>query len=208
MSILDLQRRVTQEWKIFEDNKRSPDSFVYVEGAVVLPNDCKVALDLAVGEQWYDHQRKSFWTIPVNGLKVSARTSVIIETSQKFTIPYNVFGLVTGKGKLIYQEVIISPGKIDPGFMGRLRIGLYNASQQTITLKVGDLFCSCCFFNLESDVAVPIHPEMQPPVTVKPIPLRYWLFSIFQRNWDKIFMLLLTAVSTVAAVIAVCRSTK
>lgn len=208
MSVLDLQRRVTKDWEQFNANKRSPDSFVHIEGSVVLPQDCKVALDLSVGNCWYDHQRKSFWEIPKDGLKITARSSVVIETSQKFTMPYNVFGLVTGKGRLIYQEVIISPGKIDPGFAGRLRIGLYNASEQAITLKRGDLFCSCCFFNLESDVVVPIHPEMQPPIRVAPVPFMVRAKTIWDRNWDKLLTIGFAAISAIAAVVAVYYSKK
>jgi deoxycytidine triphosphate deaminase len=203
MSVLDLQRRITTELNQFNAYKRSPDSFVLVEGDVNLPDDCKVALDLSVGTSWYDHQRKSFWEIPDEGLTVAARSSAVIETAQKFRMPYNVFGLVTGKGRLIFQAVIICPGKIDPGFIGRLRIGLYNASDHAIVLERNEAFCSCCFFNLESDVEVSIRTEMQPPVLVEPVPLKVRARRFWERNWDKLLTIGFTALATTAAIITI-----
>lgn len=200
MSLLDLQRRVTTDWALFNGNKSSPDSYVHIEGPVHLPPDCKVALDLSVGNSWFDSQRNAFWEIPAEGLSVPAKASVVIETAQKFTLPFNVFGFVTGKGRYIYQAVIISPGKIDPGFSGRLRIGVHNAGDRGILLKTGDPFCSVCFINLESTAEVPIHSEVQPPLRMVQVPFSVRLRTFWERHWDRIVLICFAALSSAAAV--------
>lgn len=200
MSVVDLSRRVTTDWDTFNRYKFSPDSFAFVDGTVCLPDDSKVALDLAVGEAWYDARRETFIAIPSDGLKIAARSAVVVETGQKITVPFNMFGIVTGKGKYIFQSVIISPGKIDPGFNDHLRIGVYNASDRSLLLKSGDLFCSCCFLSLESWAELPLRVATRPPTPEARLSLSTRWRRLWSRHWDKVLTIGLTAISCFAAV--------
>lgn len=200
MSIVDLSRRITTDWDTFNRYKASPDSYVFVNEAVRLPDDSKVALDLSVGKAWYDARRETFVSIPTEGLKIPARSAVVIETAQKITVPFNMFGIVTGKGHYIFQSVIVSPGKIDPGFNDHLRIGVYNASDSSLLLRTSDLFCSCCFFSLESWAELPVRVATRPPTPEARLPFLTRCKRFWSRHWDKVLMICLTGLSCLAAV--------
>lgn len=61
-----------------------------------------------------------------------------------------------GKGHQIFQGTFISSGKINPGFNGRLNIGLYNGSKKRIHIKKGQPLCSCVFLQMESNMQSPL----------------------------------------------------
>src|SRR4051794_28508171 len=115
MSVIDLSRRITESREDFERYKRSFESLIFVSCPVQL-DESHVSFDLSVGDNWYDHRSKRLFSIDDNGLHVPPKSSVVIITQQRVALPTNVFGLVMGKGKYIYREAIVSPGKIDPGF--------------------------------------------------------------------------------------------
>jgi hypothetical protein len=108
-------------------------------------------------------------------------------------------GFVTGKGRFIFQSALISTGKIDPGFDGRLRIGFFNASSQVIKLQRNDPFCSCCFLNTESEAKHPKRYETEPLPRTSPIPRSVLMRRFFSENWKAIIPI---AVSLLALLIA------
>jgi deoxycytidine triphosphate deaminase len=198
MSVIDLSRRVTDSREDFDRNKKSYESLIFVSSPALL-DESKVSFDLSVGVKWYDHRSQRYYSIDESGLHVPPKSSVVIITEQRVALPTNVFGLVMGKGKYIYREAIVSPGKIDPGFDDFLRIAFYNASSNTICLKKGEPFCSCCFMTLESTVAVSPRNELGPQWPVGGAPWGVVLRSWLARYWDKAVPIFISGVSLLVA---------
>lgn len=195
MSIVDLKTRLTQDFSVFNRYLKSSDSMVFVDGRVLMV-DGPSSLELTVGDTWYDCSDNISYVISDHGLTIKPSSAVVIDTEQLVGLPTNVFGLVTGKGKFIFQGVMVSSGKIDPGFQDHLRIGLYNGGKEFVTIKRGDAFCSCCFFQLESNIdaprrALPLIPRRV--LSSLPFARRLWLFA--KREWGWLLTLLLALLS-------------
>jgi deoxycytidine triphosphate deaminase len=163
MSVLDLSVRLTDDEQRFADFGNSSDSLILIrrppksDGSLVKPDDLSVMSEgpsvlLSVGEYWYDCERERDFAIDKDGFQLHPNTSVVIETLEEVALPQNVFGLLTGKGLHIFRGILISPGKIDPTFHDRLRIGVFNGGRNDVLLKTGDPLCCCCFFLMESEI--------------------------------------------------------
>jgi dCTP deaminase len=183
MSIIDLQKRSTSNRELFGRFVRSSDSLVFFEGEVPQIDDPPGSVDLAVGSRWFETSQTRFYSIEESGLVVRPHTCIVIEVANRIALPHNVMGIVTGKGRYIFKSAMISTGKIDPGFDGRLRIGFFNASKQPIHLKKGDKFCTCCFLSTESEALTPKPYQPEPPAQSPPIPFRLKAQRFFLENW-------------------------
>lgn len=155
MGVIDLNIRLTDSWDSFNDNLKSSDSLIYIEPKNYLSDDKPSSIDLTVGEKCFFLKDNKYYDFPEDGIHVKAFTSILVESEQKLGLPYNIFGLVTGKGNKIFQGTFISTGKINPGFNGKLKIGLFNGSDKSITIKKGDPLCTCVFFEMESSMTAP-----------------------------------------------------
>jgi deoxycytidine triphosphate deaminase len=149
MSIIDLKVRLTSSLDNFHKNSRSSDSLIYINKDCLL-DDGPNSVDLTIGKRCFLPKEGKYYTISDDGFKLLPFQSILIETAEIVAIPYNVFGMVTGKGKLIFQGIFISAGKIDPGFHSNLIIGLYNGGSDSIVVKKGNPLCSCFFIQTES----------------------------------------------------------
>jgi dCTP deaminase len=195
MSVVDLCKRATSDWDVFCKSVRSCDSLIYFEEVIPDISDPPGSVDLAVGTRWFDPVQEAFYAVEETGLQVKPHSAVVVEVQQRIAVPHNVMGIVTGKGKYIFQSALISPGKIDPGFNGRLRIGFYNASNKIIHLKRGDSFCSCFFFNTESEAKHPRRLEMEPTPKAFPLPRYIVVKRFWADNWKVIFPLIVSVIA-------------
>jgi dUTPase len=186
MSVVDLCHRATANWDAFNRCVRSCDSLIFFENDIPLVSDPPGSIDLCVGSRWFDPTQGRFYAVEESGLQVKAQSCVVIEVGQRIAIPHNVMGFVTGKGRFIFQSALISTGKIDPGFDGRLRIGFFNASSQVIVLRRNDPFCSCCFLNTESEAKHPKRYETEPTPQTSPIPRSVLVKRFLLENWKVI----------------------
>lgn len=202
MSVVDLTRRITTDWDAFNRCVRSCDSLIFFEKAVPTISDPPGSVDLYVGSRWFDPSEDRFYSVEDSGLQVKPHSCVVIEVEQRIALPHNVMGIVTGKGRFIFQSAMISTGKIDPGFDGRLRIGFFNASNATISLRRGDPFCSCCFFNTESEAKNPKRYETEPTPRTSPIPKSVLVRRFIAENWKAIIPI---AISILALIVAATR---
>ena len=201
MSLVDLNHRYTSDPAEFRKWERSSDSLVYIKIKEEQIQDLFVnapsSVELTVGDQWFSCVDNSFYKIPSSGMTIKPQTSVVLETEQIVGVPLNVFGLVTGKGQYIFQGVMISPGKIDPGFIDHLRIGVFNGGVESIVLESGTAFCSCCFFTLESGRDVAWENRTQEPTrTHQELPRRTRLLI-----WSKKHALAILAVLSILAAV-------
>ena len=170
MSIINLNRRVTSDWDARCENLKSPDSLVLVKPKVSDPIQNPASMEVEVGDNYILPDDNKTYKIDDNGLKVKPGCSVVVYSRQKFALPYNVFGVVTGKGNYIFQGCFVSTGKIDPGFNGFLKIGFYNGGRRNIVLKPGTAFASVFFISTEFTMAHKLEDyQSEPPADCKPI---------------------------------------
>jgi deoxycytidine triphosphate deaminase len=162
LSVVDLTRRATADQDAYNRSLRSDDSLILISP---FPDNIETAsVDFDVGEYVFDSARSEKRALSSEGFTLRPRQSVVVYSAQRVSLPNNVFGLLSGKGRLIYHGVFISQGKVDPGFKDNLRIGLYNGSKKAVQLKTGMPICSCTFFQMETHVQDAASPISEEPV--------------------------------------------
>jgi hypothetical protein len=202
MSVVDLGSRLAGNWEKFHRYQRSSDSLIYIEGPIVLGNDGPAALNLSIGGSWFNERDGSAYLISKDGLLVRPHQAVVIETQQRMALPLNVFGLVTGKGKFIFQALFISPGKIDPGFNGRLKIGVFNGGTKAVLLKQGEPFCFACFFEMESGLEMPLREYEAPQASrISLPPFRGRVAHWMSENWPSAIPIALSLMALIVSIL-------
>lgn len=155
MSVINIKKRSTSDWEKMHKHLQSPDSIVYID-----PQDDgkvgPVSMDITVGDAYIVPGSNESFFIPHDGIKVKPKQSIIVYTRQRFKLPYNVFGIVTGKGKYIFKGCFLSTGKIDPGFDGCLKIGFFNGGCSSINLKPNESFATVFFLNTDTTISAPL----------------------------------------------------
>jgi deoxycytidine triphosphate deaminase len=191
MSVIDLYNRNTNDWEFYQKHKSSSDSSIYISTSAFQLDDGQVSLILSVGDKWFMDETETCYKIADEGISVNPFETVIIETNEKIGLPYNVFGLVTGKGLKIFKGIFVSAGKINPGFCNKLRIGIYNGSKSKRILKTGDLLCSCVFFEMESTLKIPLQKHSDSSkYNIKPLGKRYIFIRWFNKNKEMIAIII------------------
>lgn len=194
MSVIDLKTRKSQDWGEMHQHLQSPDSKIYVK-PILDNNVCPTSMDLEVGDAYILPGSNQTFRIPPEGLKVKPKTSVVVHTNQRLKLPYNVFGVVTGKGIFIYKGCFLATGKIDPAFDGHLKIGFFNGSNSEILLKKGERFATVYFLNTDATLASPLNnyqtnPEPSYPKLKWYYKMWYWI----KDNWKMIITWLIASI--------------
>ncbi len=147
MSLIDLKDRITDDWILYNKQKKSFKSKIFVSNGIKLDNDSYKTLNLTVGDSYWKNGVEI--AIPKNGIKLKSNESILISSKQKIALPYNVFGVITGVGTNIFKQQFISAGKIDCGYNGNLKVALYNGNKGVVTFKSDDLLAGCNFFTTD-----------------------------------------------------------
>lgn len=196
MGVIDLSKRVSHEWEEMHKKMQDQDSLVYIDPKPE-GNNC-TSIDLEVGSAYILPGSNQTYEIPVKGIEIKPRKAVVIYTKQRLKLPYNVFGVVTGKGSYIFRGCFLSTGKIDPAFDGHLKIGFLNESNSSIILKPGDNFATAFFLSTESTLNAPLK-EYQIELAPAPTVLKwykkvlYWL----KDNWISVLTIMIAALSMI-----------
>lgn len=184
MSIADLNHRITDVWTERCDNLQSPDSFVYVSDNHHKETCNPASMEISVGDVYLLPGDNKTYLIIDEGLTVPPGHSVVIYTKEKFALPYNMLGVVTGKGNYIFKGCFVSTGKIDPGFTGYLKIGFYNGGSSKIVLKKGESFASVYFVNTEFTMTHPLQDyQLAPAPEAKPISRWARIWNYISAHW-------------------------
>jgi len=158
------------------------------------------SVELSVGAFWFDCEKEKDYRISDSGLEIRPNGFVVIETKETIALPCNIFGLLTGKGALIFRGILISPSKIDPTFHDKLRIGVFNAGRVSVTFKTGEALCSCCFFMMEAESRVPIsRTSFGPRVLGTRTPVSIRLARLVR---DPIVILICTALTALGTILS------
>lgn len=197
LAVIDLSNRTTEDWSEYNNNKTEYNSKIYVRGKLLFDNDGAQCINFTVGDHFY--QNGQLKQIPNKGLRLSPRELRVVETEQFITIPLNMYGLVFGYGINIFRGCILSPGKIDPGFKGKLKLGFYNGSDSKIVLHKGDVIASGSFWNIQTTMDYPL-----PDYHAEPIPLLED-YSLLQKagiwlskNWYSLLALIIAFATLIA----------
>ena len=201
MSVIDLSYRLTDDYGDYERHTKSTDSLIYIDPIVKL-EDGPASCDLTVGDGWFNCSDNRYYAIPDGGITLRPHKSIVIETQQTIGVPLTAFGLVIGKGKFIFQGILISSGKVDPGFYGQLRIGIYNGGNEDVILGRGEPFCVCSFFGIDTNFGMVRRRDSIGPSTILPsLPMRLRVSDFFKRNWGKILTILIALASLVISIL-------
>ena len=131
MAIVDLKSRLSSKRDKCEASKMSAESLIYIDTNVDIAESNPMSIDLKVGEICLLPGDSRTYRIDEYGIKVKPRQSVVIYSKEKFVLPLNVFGLVTGKGTYIFQGCMVASGKIDPGYRGNLKVCFFNGGRSS-----------------------------------------------------------------------------
>ena len=205
MSVVDLNSRITDDWKKFNDYKKSSSSYIHIKGPIYLDESGPAAIDISVGDSYYDYKRNAEYKIPAAGLKLLPGKSALITAEQKISLPLNVFGLVSGKGKLNFKGCFISVGKINPGYEGNLKIGLYNGNTKVIIIKPRDVLACCSFFNVETYMKSPLEDYQKAP---EPTVVNQGIGAAIiwlKENWYSVVSLVVAIASFIVAFLALTK---
>lgn len=108
MALINLNKRVTDKWEVRCDNLESPDSFIYIKDRANEKVANPASMEIEVGDVYILPRNGQQYKIPEEGLSIDPKQSVVIYSRQKISLPYNAFGLITGKGNYIFQGCFIS----------------------------------------------------------------------------------------------------
>jgi len=192
MSIIDLNTRHTKDYSVYEANRESLHSFIYVDNNVQFDKSSEDILILTVGSDYEKNAQKI--SIPTKGIVVKPGQSIVLHTEQKIALPQNVMGLITGLGCNIFNGGFISSGKIDQGFRGVLKVGYYNGSSQKVTFKKGSIIACAIFFTSEATHSA---QGIESPYDNAPsysTNIRHRIIQFFCDNWVAIISLLVAVI--------------
>lgn len=79
----------------------------------------------------YDLYAREWQTIP-------ARGSAVFDTGVHVELPTNTAGLIVSKSGLNVKHGLTSEGLIDPGYVGSIRVKLYNNTDEDYCVRKGD----------------------------------------------------------------------
>lgn len=161
MAVVDLLNRSSDNNAICEKSKLSPESLIYISPKPLSELISPISCDLSIGAECYRPNIGKKYTLDENGIKVKSGESVVVYTKEHIRTPFNVFGLVTGKGKYIYQGCMVASGKIDPGFDGHLKICFYNGGKRSVILRRNEPFCTVFFIDTAYTLSAPLYASME-----------------------------------------------
>lgn len=80
---------------------------------------------------------------------VPRKMTFIVLTQEKVTMPNNIAGRLSIKTKYARKGLILSPGVVDAGFIGKLNLCFYNANEEPIFLEKGKPIVQLVFEKME-----------------------------------------------------------
>jgi|APLak6261664640_1056046.scaffolds.fasta_scaffold15230_1 deoxycytidine triphosphate deaminase len=153
MSLINIKNRVTSDEKIFDSNSFSDQSFLFLKDS----NNHVIesfSLELTLGNGWadrYSDKERSLIEIDdENGIEIAKKGSVVVEVGEDINMPHNLYGIIVPTGSLFLSKgILIAPSKIEPSFNGKMKLRLFNTSNDKFILKKKDKLASAIFFSTD-----------------------------------------------------------
>ena len=180
MSVQQIKGRTTDSQEAFDCNVYSSNSLIFtdaVEGAIE-----EYSLELHLGAGWsdcYSPENRGLNKID-DMISIGGRASIVVEVLEEMRIPYNRYGILLPTGSMFLgRGLLIAPAKVEPAFIGKLKIRLFNTTNRRVKLRIGDKLGTVVFFQTES---TKLHKNIYKLSEVSATPLS--IFSRFLR-WGR-----------------------
>lgn len=112
-----------------------------------------IVYDLRVGRTYQEPGDANTYEMP-KAYTIKPGRCILVTTEETLNVPENVFGQICSKGSLTSLGLFVGNTKIDPLFVGQLKISVFNASDRPIEIKPKQKFCSIFFQTIEHTVPV------------------------------------------------------
>ena len=104
----------------------------------------EVCVDLSAGESYMEAGASEALTMSAP-YKLKPGGCIVVKTTERISVPNNVFGFLCSKGSLAARGLLVPNTKIDPLFSGNLDIAIFNAGKSVLIINKGMKFCSVIF---------------------------------------------------------------
>lgn len=153
MGLVHIKSRITDDERKFLFNTSSDQSYLYLQNSEQHTVE-SFSLELTLGDGWsdrYSDEEKGLRRIDDEyGIKIARQGSVVVEVSEEIKMPHNLYGILVPTGSLFLGKgILIAPSKIEPSFKGKLKLRLFNTSNETYVLKKKQKLASAIFFSTD-----------------------------------------------------------
>lgn len=111
-----------------------------------------VGYDLRVGKKGFSWNSKE--EVDIEGkrrIEIKPNDTIVIETLESVSLSKEVGATIHSMAtRVITQGLSQISTTIDPGWTGRLLISFHNYRDSSVELRLGDSFCTICFYRVES----------------------------------------------------------
>ncbi len=151
MSVMQIKGRTTNSKSEFNEAALSSNSNIFTTAEEL--NIEEFSIELTVGDGWNDNYStfdKSLWKIE-DCITIRGHGSIVVEVQEEIIVPYNRYGIVLPTGSLfLARGVLIASAKVEPAFAGKLKLRMFNTTENKMSIKKGDKIGSVIFFPTES----------------------------------------------------------
>lgn len=156
MAVTYIRNRIAQDVEGYDKHSQSDGSLLLAKTADV----SEFELSLTIGDvyaQRHPTDDSAFISLQDDQIVIAAHGSVTVEVAEDISVPLNLFGVIFPKGSLAHGHGVFVPTtKIDPGFSGRLRLLIVNASGRRMVLTKGQHLGSAVFLRTDATVRHPL----------------------------------------------------
>lgn len=151
MSVLQIKGRTTESESDFDTFALSSNRWIFTTAAE--HNIEEFSIELTLGEGWNDNYSvhdRNLQRIE-DSITVRGHDSIVVEVQDEIRVPHNKYGIVLPTGSLFLSRgILIAPAKVEPAFVGKLKLRMFNTTHQKISLQKGEKLGSVIFFSTES----------------------------------------------------------
>jgi deoxycytidine triphosphate deaminase len=151
VAVIYIRDRVTADEQEFDANASSDRSLLLLENA---NHTESFSVELTVGLGWSENY--SALNNHMHAIEEQQRvdllrnSSIVVEVAEEIRVPHNMYGIVVPTGSLFLDKgVIIAAAKVEPSFIGKLKLRLVNTTPRTVSLAHRDKLASIIFFSTE-----------------------------------------------------------
>ncbi|ABI73228.1 dCTP deaminase domain-containing protein [Shewanella frigidimarina] len=151
MTVLQVKGRTTNSEAYFDAHSLSNSSFIYTNASE--DNIEEYSLELTLGSGWNNsYSLKNQGLIEISEcISIPKHGSIVVEVNEDIYVPHNKYGIVVPTGSMfLSQGVLIASAKVEPAFIGKLKLRMYNTTAQKVNINKGDKIGSVIFFSTES----------------------------------------------------------
>lgn len=116
--------------------------------------DLRVGKEAMIDGRFIDIREEGKVVIP-------PKTYALILTLERIKLPHDILGEMRLRSSLCREGLLGSFAWVDPGWDGNLTLGIFNGSNEEITLEYGERFVQMVFHRLEEPTSRPYRGNYQ-----------------------------------------------